>query len=91
MTQMVVVIFELAQPGQSSEKLTRLIKEQASWARISNNAYLLLTEKTPVNIRDALLSGLSIGDKIYVGMSPAPSAWYGLPEEVSKWVIANQK
>jgi len=31
------------------------------------------------------------GDKLYVGVSPAPSAWFGLPDDVSKWIHANQK
>lgn len=91
MNRALIVSYDLVNPGQNYERLLKLIKSYSSWARLGGSAYLILTETTPVQVRDHLRQALDPNDKLYVGVSPAPSAWVGMPDEVSKWIQANQK
>jgi hypothetical protein len=79
------------QPGKNYEPLLKRIKDYGAWAKLSDSAYLILTDSTPVAVRDNLVAVLDANDKIFVGNAPAPAAWRGLPDDVSKWIIANQR
>jgi hypothetical protein len=91
MKRVLVISYDLANPGQNYEQLLQLIKQGNDWARLGGSAYLVSTDLTPVQVRDALREVLDPNDKLFVGASPAPSAWSGMPEVVSKWIQAHQK
>jgi len=91
MNQVLIVSYDLVDPGQNYEQLIKLIKSYPSWARLGGSAYLIYTAMTTVQVRDHLQQALDRNDKIFVGTCPRPSAWGGLPEDVSKWIQANQK
>lgn len=91
MSQVLILSYDLMNPGQNYERLVKLIKDYPSWARLGGSAYLLFTDQTPTQVRDHLKQALDVNDKLYVGVSPAPSAWAGLPDDVGKWILANQK
>lgn len=91
MKRVLIVSYDLMHPGQNYEQLLRRIKKYPSWARLGGSAYLILTATTPVQVRDYLKQALDKNDKLYVGVSRAPSAWRGMPEEVNKWIHENQK
>ncbi len=91
MKRVLIVSYDLVDPGQNYERLIKLIKAYPSWARLGGSAYLILTDIPPKAVRDNLAQALDKNDKIFVGVAPAPSAWRGLPEDVSKWLQANQK
>ncbi len=91
MKRVLIVSYDLVNPGQNYERLAKLIKAYASWARLGGSAYLIYTDATPVQVRDHLAQALDQNDKLYVAVSPAPSAWRGMPEDVSKWIHENQK
>jgi hypothetical protein len=91
MKRVLIISYDLMNPGQSYEPLVKLIKSYPSWARLGGSAYLILTDATPVQVRDRLRQALDVNDKLFVGVAPAPSAWVGMPEEVSKWIHENQK
>jgi hypothetical protein len=87
-----IIVYELAQPGLNKELLVGKIKEYGSWARITDSSYLISTEIVdPTAVREYLATVLRTEDKLYVGASTRPSAWRGTPEEVSKWILANQR
>lgn len=86
-----IVTYDLSNPGQNYETLIKQIKAYGTWARIGFSCYLIKTDATVESVRDLLLKSLDRNDKIYVGMAPAPSAWFGLGEEVSKWIHTHQK
>jgi hypothetical protein len=90
-SRVLIVSYDLVRPGQNYESLLRLIKSYSSWARLGGSAYLIFTDSPPVQVRDHLASVLDPNDRIFVGVAPAPSAWRGLPEDVSSWIQANQK
>jgi hypothetical protein len=84
-----IVTYDLAQPNANYETLLRQIKTRA-WARLSESSYLVATPEDPEQLRDRLMKVLRAGDKLFVGSAPAPSAWHGLPDGVSRWILANQ-
>ena len=40
-------------------------------------------------LRDKFKQALDSNDKLFVGAISAPAAWYGLSDEVSKWLNNN--
>jgi hypothetical protein len=91
MNQTLLIFYDLSDPGQNREALIKTIKSYGKWARLGNAAYLIVTDKGPVAVRDHLSASLTPNDKLFVGVASAPSAWTGLSESVSKWILANQK
>jgi hypothetical protein len=91
MKRTLLIFYDLTDPSQNREGLIQKIKQYATWARLGNGAYLIVTDKNPVAVRDHLYAGLTANDRLFVSVAPAPSAWRGLPETVSKWLLANQK
>lgn len=78
-------------PGQNYEKLLKLIKAYPYWARLGGSSYLILSDNTPVQIRDYLRSALDANDRLYVGKIVAPAAWWNLPNDVSEWILQKVK
>ena len=91
MKRVLIVSYDLVNPGQNYEALLRRIKAYASWARLGGSAYLIYAEATPVQVRDNLSGVLDGNDKLFVGVCPAPSAWWGMPQDVSNWIHQNQR
>ncbi len=91
MRQALIISYDLATPEQNKEPLIRLIKSYPSWVRIGDSAYMISTDESPTQVRDALCRVLDRDDTIYVGLASAPAAWYGLTDGVGQWIHANQK
>jgi hypothetical protein len=91
MKKVLIISYDLKNPGRNYESLIKLIKAYPSWARLGGSAYLIYTSNTPVEVRDNLMRVLDNNDKLFVGTAPAPSAWTGMPDEVSNWLQSNQK
>jgi len=91
MRQVLIVTYDLHEPGQNYEPLLQELKSVEGWARLGRSAYLVSTEMTPVQLRDKLNQVLDKNDRLFVGVAPAPSAWRGMPEDVSKWIHEHQK
>ncbi len=90
MAQVLIVSYDLVNPGTNYETLLKLIKGYGSWARLGGSAYLIQADQTPTQVRDHLSSALDENDKLYVGVAPRPSAWRGMPDAVSNWIQTNQ-
>ena len=86
-----IISYDLKNPGQNYEKLLKRIKAYPLWARLGGSAYLIGTPATASDIRNYLIQVLDYNDQLFVGSAPAPSAWHGLPEDVSNWIRTNQK
>jgi len=91
MKRVLIVSYDLVDPGQNYEDVLKKIKGCGAWARLGGSAYLVFTEMTPVEVRDTITPALDSNDKIYVGVASAPSAWRGMPKEVSAWLHEKQK
>ena len=86
-----IISFDLKNPGINQQKLVDSIKTAKIWARLTATSYLILTEKTAVEIRDILVVNIKIADKVYIGKLDKSAAWLGLGEDVSNWIRNNQK
>ncbi|HNT26562.1 MAG TPA: SinR family protein [bacterium] len=84
-----IISYDLKDPGKNYEKLLHIIKGYENWARLGGSAYIIITTKTPVEVRDSLNKALDNNDKLYVGLVKAPAAWQGMPDEVSTWLRNN--
>jgi len=91
MKNVLIISYDLINPGRNCERLLQKIKAYPRWARLGGSVYLIVTESTANQVCDSLADALDKGDKLYVGVSPAPSARIGMPEEVTKWLHENQK
>ncbi len=91
MKNVLIVIYDLLNPDQNCERLIQKIKAYTRWARLSESAFLIVTESTPGQVCDSLANALDKGDRLYVGVSPSPSACLGMREEIMKWIQANQR
>jgi hypothetical protein len=90
MKRVLIITYDLVNPGQNYQALLQAIKASPTWARLGGSSYLIFTEQTPVQVRDDLMRVLDRNDKLYVGVAPPPAAWTGMPEEVSNWIRTNQ-
>jgi len=84
-----IISYDLSQPGQNYENLLNAIKGYANWARLGGSAYIIISDSSPVQIRDKLNRELDSNDKLYVGVVTAPAAWIGMSDEVSDWLKKN--
>jgi hypothetical protein len=85
-----IISYDLKKPGQHYENLVKKIRGYGTWAKLGGSAYLIVTAKTPNEIRDDLGSAIDADDALFVGTCPVPSAWRGLPDNVAKWILENQ-
>lgn len=88
--QVLVISYDLDEPGQKYARLLTLIKGYGTWARFGGSAYLVATTDAPTEVRNHLRQALDANDKLYVGAAPRPAAWVGLPDEVGNWIRENQ-
>jgi len=86
-----IISYDLHSPGQNYNALINKIKSFGFWAKLGESAYLINTEETVAEVRDYLKAVLDSNDSLFVGVSPPPAAWYGLPNEVANWLLNNQK
>jgi hypothetical protein len=91
MKRPLIVFFDLTEPAINREALVKKIKSYGKWTRLGDSAYLIATDEAPIAVRNKLDTVLDDEDRIYVGVVSAPSAWTGMPEAVSKWILSNQK
>jgi hypothetical protein len=89
--QVLIVTYDLYEPGKNYEGLLQRIKSLGVWARLGYSCYLVYTQSDPVSARNQLIDALDTNDALYVGIAPPPSAWHGLPDEVSNWIRSHQK
>ncbi len=86
-----IITFELKNPGINQQKLTLSIKSAKVWAKLGPTTYLVVSSGSSIEIRDVLLKHLKVGDKIYVSLLDAAAAWYGYGDNISNWIVNNQK
>ena len=87
--QTYIVTYDLAEPGQRYNKLIELIKSEYAWAKIGYSAFIVKSNASHTELRDRYKQVLDSNDKLFVSAVSAPAAWYGLSDEVSKWLNNN--
>lgn len=86
-----IVSYDLSEPGQNYENVLKAIKKHSGWARLGGSAYVVLSDNSTVEVRNAIATALDSNDKLFVGTINAPAAWIGLTDDVSDWLKNNLK
>jgi len=86
-----IISYDLNSPGQSYEKVHKVINSYHAWAKLGGSAYIILSDETAPQIRDKLMKKMDVNDQVFVGIIRAPAAWYGVGDEVSDWLKNNLK
>ena len=81
-----IISYDLKSPGQSYEKVHKVIDGYHGWAKLGGSAYVVSTEETASQIRDKLMDVMDSNDQLFVGVVKAPAAWFGMGDEVSDWL-----
>jgi hypothetical protein len=86
-----IIFVDLKTPLLNRVKMITGIQSAQIWARLNDNTFIISTELSAEQIRDALLKLMYQGDKIYISLLGNSAAWYGLDQQVSNWIRENQK
>lgn len=86
-----IVYYDLTSAGTNYERVLERIKANPGWARLGGSAYVVISDRSAVEIRDEIHSAMNEKDKLYVGVISAPAAWAGMTDEVSEWLKKNLK
>ena len=89
----IIILFEFQLiniPKQVS--FQNMIRRYGKFAFLTNNACIIWTESTVVMVRDNLLTGLGLDDKLFVSEITAPAAWTtSISKDVSEYIVNNLK
>ena len=82
--------YDLNKSGKDYTGLINEIKANFStyWHHL-DSTWLVLTDRTPVQVRDLLALHIDSDDEILVATVSAPAAWRGFNESGSKWLKDN--
>ena len=71
-----IITYDLLSPGQKYDELHEQIKSYGTWARVTESNWIVVTDKSAVQIRDHLLSCIDSGDRLFVVKSGTEAAWH---------------
>ena len=73
--------------GQDYEPLVNRLKGMGTWWHHLDSTWLVRTELSAVQLRDALRPLIAVGDKLLVvDVTGRSAAWFGVTEEGSAWM-----
>jgi hypothetical protein len=84
-----LIIYQLEDEAESS-KINEQIKAFSKWARITDNCWMVITNKDSASIRDELRPTVNNKLRILV-INITNQGWgaYAIPEEVTGWMKSN--
>lgn len=68
-------MYDLRAPGGNYNQLYQAIKSYQTWAKITESSWAIVTDSTPVAIRDYLGSFMDKNDRLFIIKSGHNSAW----------------
>ena len=81
--------YDLNRPGQDYADLIAAIKDQGTWWHCLDSTWLVKSERTAVQIRDALSPHLDKNDELLVARLTGEAAWTGFDQQCSSWLKNN--
>jgi hypothetical protein len=79
--QTLLITYELAGTGRTAAEHARLrerIGAQGSWAQLTESAFVVETDESAEQVRDALLSALQDEDRLFVAALADTAAWHNV-------------
>lgn len=83
-----LVTYDLDEPGKDYKDVIKTIKSHDGWARLSESCYAIATSKSPQQVFNQLKPYLDDNDNLYVVTLTKPFAGYG-PKDVNDWLENN--
>ena len=84
-----IITYDLSQPGRNYADLYARIRSYGTWATITESSWAIVTEQSPVAVRDHLSPALDSNDMLFVSTLGGSAAWLGLSDEISDWLKKN--
>lgn len=69
-----LVSYDLIGPTRDYDKIAKHLKSYGTWCRVLESVWLIVSDKTPVAIRDAAFAHMDANDRIIV-VGTSPSDW----------------
>jgi hypothetical protein len=83
------ISYDLRRPGQDYESLHEAIKRLGTWWHHLESTWVVVTNMSATQVRDALTRELDANDKILVVRSSSEGAWRGFNDRGSAWLQEN--
>ena len=82
------ISYDLRKPGRNYEQLYTEIKRIAlDWAHPLDSVWVVRTDLNATQIRDRLKAKMDSNDGLLVVRASSEGAWFGLPDDVSQWLL----
>lgn len=81
MKQSYIVIFE----ASNHTRVLEAIKSYGTWGKLSDNAWVVETASTAVDIRERISNVMAPGGRVFVVKSGVEAAWRNIPAN-SDWL-----
>ena len=81
--------YDLNRPGGNYAELIDAIKLIGTWWHCLDSTWIVKTDLTAVQIRDALSPHIDSSDELLVVKLSGEAAWIGFDDKCSSWLKAN--
>jgi len=71
-----IIMYDLRVPGRNYTELIDAIKQYPQWGHLTESSWAVITDKTPVEIRENLKRYLDTNDRLIVVQSGRNAAWF---------------
>ena len=85
-----LIIYNLESESDNSI-ITNKIKSNSSWAKITDNCWIIMTKKSNSEVRDELKDIINDGSVLVMTVTGQGWSTYNIPKEVTNWMKNNQK
>lgn len=85
----VLITYDLITPGKKYSELHNAIKALGSWWHCVESTWIIKSDLSVVQIRDALKKHVDANDKLLVLGLSGVGAWVGLDKNCSDWLTSN--
>jgi hypothetical protein len=84
-----LITYDLRAPGRNYQSLHAAIRAYGTWCHALESTWLVVTNASTVDTRDALAKHIDSNDGLLVLKQVNDAAWTGLSDEVSAWLMKN--
>jgi hypothetical protein len=84
-----IVSYDLKTPGKDYDDLIKYLKTHANWWHHLGSTWIIVTDLTAAQLRDAIRSHVDSNDKVVVVKSAGVGAWFGFSDKDSTWLSSN--
>lgn len=85
----VLITYDLITPGKKYTELHGAIKALGTWWHCVESTWIIKSDLSIVQIRDALKKHVDSNDKLLVLALSGTGAWVGLNKNCSDWLTSN--